>query len=370
MKEKIKLEILFPGNCLIQFFKRGSLKMLINRAESQLDYFDQIYYLSFGGPEELGLLTNSRLKVLNNKAEINKYLYFLIFPFIHFKDLREVTLFESRQMPQAILGVLLKFLFKKPLVVKCDYDWIEFADRDGRFWLRILARIISFLGYRYSDFLHVTSHRQITKIKEFNVPNSRIMYHPNSKSIRTFHPGKEKRIPGKIITVARLEKQKNLENLIKALHDFPIDYELHIFGIGTLRERLENLASRLNINIIFHGTVSTKDLVYHLRTCQVFILPSLWEGNANAIVEAIGCGAPVIVSSIEANTEIIKDGFNGLVTGTEPEEIRKDIMDLLKDEQLQEKLSKNAFKTFEKTFSIENNRIRLIKKFKSIIEGD
>ncbi len=56
-----------------------------------------------------------------------------------------------------------------------------------------------------------------------------------------------------------------------------------------------------------------RDVVRHLHLCDVFVLPSIWEGMPNSMLEAMAAGIPVIASDAGAIGEVISDGKNGLL---------------------------------------------------------
>ena len=50
-----------------------------------------------------------------------------------------------------------------------------------------------------------------------------------------------------------------------------------------------------------------------LAAADVAILPSLKEGFSNAVLEAMACGTPLVVSNVGGNAEIIDHGVNGFI---------------------------------------------------------
>lgn len=55
----------------------------------------------------------------------------------------------------------------------------------------------------------------------------------------------------------------------------------------------------------FSGSVSNKDIVYYLNACDVFVLPSLSEGMSNAVLEAMACCTPMVISNLPFNTDFV-----------------------------------------------------------------
>lgn len=119
-----------------------------------------------------------------------------------------------------------------------------------------------------------------------------------------------------IANVARLAPQKNQQFLIElsaALQAQQIDHTILIAGDGKLEQELKQSAKKLHVeaNIIFTGFVQqSKDVI---MACDVFILPSLWEGFGYVLAEASLCKKPVIAFNVSSNAELIADNKTGFL---------------------------------------------------------
>ncbi len=79
------------------------------------------------------------------------------------------------------------------------------------------------------------------------------------------------------------------------------------------------------------------------KAVDIFCLPSHWEGLANANIEAMSSGLPVITTNVSGHPELVKDGINGvLVPPKRPDILAENLLKLLQDESLRETLSKNG----------------------------
>lgn len=115
-----------------------------------------------------------------------------------------------------------------------------------------------------------------------------------------------------IVTMGRLTHQKGQQYLIKAMktiHRKLPTAKLLILGEGELERFLREQADKEGIQntIIFGGFVKNP---YHiLSRCELFVLPSLYEGFPNALVEAMCCGLPVISTDCDSGArEILAPG--------------------------------------------------------------
>ena len=138
------------------------------------------------------------------------------------------------------------------------------------------------------------------------VPTDRVTVIPNGIDGSVFFPPAERRRDGpvKLGTVGRLIPEKGLDVLLAAMPAImasrPI--ELTIVGDGPERPRLERSARGLPV--VFAGELTEPaDVASFLRSIDVFVMPSRWEGRPNALLEAIACGAATVASDVPGMAE-------------------------------------------------------------------
>jgi glycosyltransferase involved in cell wall biosynthesis len=137
---------------------------------------------------------------------------------------------------------------------------------------------------------------------------------PNGCDISEFSPDPTLQRSKTVLTVTRLtNKQKRTGDLIRAVAQLPEEWSLDIVGTGPDRQMLEKLAADLSIGsrVRFHGFVSRGDVREFLRRCGVYAMPSANEAVALAALEAMACGASVVLSRIRSFEQLVADGVNG-----------------------------------------------------------
>ncbi len=117
------------------------------------------------------------------------------------------------------------------------------------------------------------------------------------------------------IAIGNLIPLKNYNLLLQAVAKLidRYDFQVIIVGDGVLRGSFEKTITADFQNVIrLHSEVSKNKLYAMLATADCLIHPSLSEGGANVILEALAIGVPCLVSNIDSmQKEIIKEGVNG-----------------------------------------------------------
>jgi sugar transferase (PEP-CTERM/EpsH1 system associated) len=155
--------------------------------------------------------------------------------------------------------------------------------------------------------------------------------------------------------VGRLHPQKDFAGLLHSLtevqkHVSPI--RLLLAGEGELRDDLETRARSLGISRIVTFAGFRSDVAEILAACDVFVLPSLWEGMPNVVLEAMAVGLPVVATQVGGVPEIVLDGKTGLlVPPGDSETLAQALIRLLRDLDLRSRMGRAGRRRVEQYFS-------------------
>jgi glycosyltransferase involved in cell wall biosynthesis len=119
-----------------------------------------------------------------------------------------------------------------------------------------------------------------------------------------------------IICVARLSEEKGHRYLLEAMRkvaEIVRGAKLILIGDGELRNDLEEMARRLNIDVVFKGKLTHRDALNEIAASDVFVLPSLGEGMGIVIAEAQALGVPVVATNVGGIPDLIMDGVTGFL---------------------------------------------------------
>lgn len=160
--------------------------------------------------------------------------------------------------------------------------------------------------------------------------------------------GRDRRI---VLTAARLDEQKGHPVLLEAAARLP-DVVFALAGDGPDRAALEAQASSLGLEdrVVFLG--HRTDVPQLLAACDVFALPSLFEGSSLALLEAMAGRRAVVSSAIGGTEELIADGEQGLlVPAGDAGALAAALRRLLTDAELRRDLADAARARVERDFS-------------------
>lgn len=130
------------------------------------------------------------------------------------------------------------------------------------------------------------------------------------------HPPHNPRLT--LVSTGSLVWPKSYETMLAAfkhLVDAGIDAELHIIGEGPERQHLLFTIHDLGIQerVFLHGRLAPEGVRDQLQQADCFVLSSLSEGIANAALEAMSCGLPVISTDCGGMREAVSDGVEGFI---------------------------------------------------------
>ena len=121
-----------------------------------------------------------------------------------------------------------------------------------------------------------------------------------------------------ILSLRTMEPNYDVETVVRAfltaVKEEP-DMRLVLLGDGSQMPMLKEIAAKdPNGNrIMFLGRQPNDLLVDYYRSCDLYVSASIVDGSSVSLLEAMGTGIPVLMSSIPGNLEWVTDGSNGLL---------------------------------------------------------
>jgi glycosyltransferase involved in cell wall biosynthesis len=214
-------------------------------------------------------------------------------------------------------------------------------------WARtvdLAQRVVKKCPHRYIAVSHAVARQlaQTFKVPDYkikvihnSIPVAGFDRPPNMKLKTELYQGRERPL---VLTVARLDSQKGHRYLLEAICYVP-HANFILAGEGLERAGLEALANRLGIadRVIFLG--HRNDIADLLASCDLFVLPSIYEGLPLSALEAMAAAKPVVATSVGGTPEAVLDGRTGLVVPPRnPAALAGAIQRLLADAPLRQRM--------------------------------
>ncbi|MBI4358881.1 MAG: glycosyltransferase family 4 protein [Candidatus Omnitrophica bacterium] len=347
---------------------------LLTKEMRKLSY--QLYVGSSGGTQEK-MLEEEGIRCLKfnirTKSELSPKLYLAIPQLIQLVKQEKIDLIHAHTRVTQVLAWWVQRFSKIPFVSTCH----------GFYKRRLGRRILPAWG---NHVIAISKPVEESLLKDFHVRRTAVSTIFNAidiidliKRYREKNPEavrqelnlpKSSRVIG---IVARVVEDKGHEYFLRAaaklvLDSFP-NVKILIVGEGPYLKNTKELVRRLRLekSVCFLGNIN--DITYALSVIDIFVLPAIWrEGFGLSIIEAMAVSKPVIVTNIWALNELVHDRENGLlVEPKDVDDLANAIRELLSDQDLYSKVSRNGSEMVRQEFSITQMANRVDRLYRQIL---
>lgn len=165
--------------------------------------------------------------------------------------------------------------------------------------------------------------------------------------------------------VGRFTDQKDQKTLIRAILELPKEVHLLLVGEGTLRQENERIAKRLGVEDRVHFLGFRNDVERILKTVDIVVLSSHWEGFGLVATEGMAAGKPVIASDVAGLKNVVKEA-GMLFTVGDYKDLSKKIEALLINNYEYRRISQKCSIKAEK-YTIETMVNKYIQLYKDVL---
>jgi glycosyltransferase involved in cell wall biosynthesis len=312
-----------PGAGVIVFFTyrmslatwadRGILERELQVYRPLLARVGGVTFVTYGEGDGVFEPRLDGIRVLPRPPRLRPAALSLLAPWIYRRHIRAAAVLKTNQASGAWTAVLAKWLHGTPLVVRCGFPWSFNYERESSSRVRRLAvRLLERLAVRAADRVVVTSEEGGDYlVARHGLDRRRLRVVPNAIDVERFAPAPAAlRETGLIAYVGRLAPEKRLDVLVAAAATVP-GARLLLIGDGPEREGLAQRAAAGGVPLELAGTVPNATLPRWLARAETFVLPSAYEGQPKALLEAMACGLPVVGSDVAGIREIVRHGETG-----------------------------------------------------------
>ncbi len=245
----------------------------------------------------------------------------------------EVVDVQSMSPLSCVVTLTVCRLLRIPVVVTWHEVWGPYWNSYLGFWGylgRAVERSITRLGKNHVAVSGLTARRLA------DVDTKTVAIIPNGIDVDRFDSVPSGTSDRDVIYVGRMVSHKKLSTLIDAMWILKTRGRapsLSLIGDGPETGALTAMASGLG-NIEFLGEIESEEAMWSLiKGSRVFVMPSRREGFGLAVLEALACGTPVIVTRHPDNAavELVEEGVNGLIVDPHPTALADAIECILDD---------------------------------------
>jgi glycosyltransferase involved in cell wall biosynthesis len=211
------------------------------------------------------------------------------------------------------------------------------------------------LSAAFADHVIVSNHIWHERLLSRSVSKEKCTVIMNYPDPDIFMPDGSRRDNGKVAVVypGTLNRHQGLDIAIRAfalLKDKTPQAEFHIYGEGAERERLERLASDLDVRdrILFQGRIPIDRLAAEVAKSDIGVVPKRddpfgGEAFSTKILEFMMMKVPVIVSATRIDRHYFNDSVVRFFKPDDVEHLARCMHDLIVNEELRRKLAEDAF---------------------------
>lgn len=209
----------------------------------------------------------------------------------------------------------MKMLGQKSKIIVSERAVLQNINRQQR---------IKFFLYRWADYI-VSNAQEQTELINRNFPTlqNKTVTIRNFVDTSVFTPSKAVKETDEIqmLVVGRLAPQKNIVRFMQAIKNVQKEgiplyvkwFGGHSYGKQGYEEEIKKLYNEMSFGDAFKFLPPTRDIKAEYQACDVFCLPSLFEGFPNVVCEAMSCGKPILCSNVNDNAVIVHHNENGLL---------------------------------------------------------
>ncbi len=349
------LTLVFTYNTSLEdWVKNGSIDRELDIYKILLTYFDRIYFITYGKDDaKFQDKLPSSIIILPKKYNLNNLFYSLIIPLTYKKQLKKTSFVKTNQMIGSWTAILIKILFNKKLILRTGYTESLFFIGKNIVIKKIIG-LLEYTSYKFSNISIVTTMEQKKYLqKKYAITSMNII--PNGINTKIFSYAKNTTSIDdtlRLFFVGRLHPEKNIINLVKALKGLK-NIKLIIVGTGLLKQNILKLRKKYNLTIKIIDKIPNSQLPKFYNNADIYIQPSIYEGNPKTILEAMSCGLPVIATDVKGINNVITHKENGYLCDTSSKSIRNAIIKLREDSTLQEKIRQNARKYIVQNYNLK-----------------
>lgn len=220
--------------------------------------------------------------------------------------------------------------------------------------------------YKQADYISVLSTFSKQTFLDKGFPPEKILMNPLGVDIETFSPLPKYDNIFRIIFVG-MRLEKGLQYLLQALEELKLK-KIELWLIGKLGFDIKPILNRHRGSFKYIGAIPHTELRRYYSQGSVFVLPSLEEGFALSLLEAMACGIPVICSDNTGGKLAVREGIDGFIVPTrDVEALKEKIAYLYQHPDVCKEMGRQTRQRVKDNFTLNHYGERIIDTYKNIV---
>lgn len=293
------------------FAQGGAERVLSILSDSLVLHYDEVIYLTWLDVPDFYEFNPKIKRVCVERECGNRNIFKMAMWFrTYIKDIR----------PNVVLSFLAPFnvLVSYALIGMKDKPKLLLAERNDprKVFNGFVQRNLRKVAYSFADGILEQTENNKSYFKGTLYSKTSVIYNPIimdysylGKALRT---QKKKRI----VSVARLKKQKNPEMQLMAFKEFlnsHPDYTMTMYGDGDYRKQVEAMVLDLGLEGKVQMPGAVKNVWDLILDAECFVMSSWFEGMPNALLEAMCLGLPCVSTKVSGAMDLIESEKNGIL---------------------------------------------------------
>ena len=363
LKKKIRILMISSSSSL-----GGGTKHMFMLGKSLNNDFKVYYAIPKNNNFLKYLRSNNHIEIAERALKLND-----ILNLIKFIKSNSIEIIHAHGKGAGIIARIVKFFINKPLI----YTFHGIHLKCHSFFERLIYLIYEYL-FGWIDSMKIL----VSKSEKYYAKSSKIYLGSKSTIINNGVLNRPKKFSlyindleekssriSKItvITICRLVKQKNIEEIIWIALKMP-KLEFILIGDGPLMPEISNLITKLKIENVF--LLGQKDNIFKfLYEADIYLSTSFYEGLPISILEAMSVGIPIVASNVIGNCDTIENGKSGFLYDLKNIDMAVNYLQkLANNKKLREEFGDSAYKRQRNIFSKNNMIIQYLDLYKNIVK--
>ena len=306
-------------------------------------------------------------------------------------DIYEAHAVSGYGFPQKLkkMGIKKPFIHTIHGVLADEYEqakkngYPSFRGRIANYFMHRLANLEEKTAQNATLIVTISNY-SLEKIREnYGIDKGKVRIVPNGVDVEKFKPMKNPALLKRhfglgnepcVLFVGSLIPRKGISFLVEAAKRIikeNAETKFLIVGEGPQKNQLTIALESVNLsgNFKFLGNLKEDDLSAVYNCADVFVLPSIQEGQGIVLLEAQACGKPVVAFDIGGVNEAARNGETGLLVDRgSSEELGNALLRLLSEKPLREKMGANGRRFVTENFTWDICAQKMLKIYREVLD--